>query len=131
MQLGKLPIADYILRSDIPLSEILNTPDDVKVGYFVEVDVSYPSHLHDDHRDFPLAPTEDFVEDAWLSAYQIELKEQLNLPTSRVKKLLQTLFDKEKYVVYYKLLKLYVDLGLIVKKLNRVLQFRQEQWLAP
>ena len=131
MQQDKLPIADYILRSDIPLSEILNTPDDAQVGYFVEVDLSYPTHLHDDHRDFPLAPTKDFVEDAWLSDYQIELKEQHNLPNSKVKKLLQTLFDKEKYVVHYKLLKLYVDLGLIVKKLYRVLQFRQEQWLAP
>ena len=48
-----------------------------------------------------------------------------------MKKLLQTLFDKEKYVVHYKLLKLYVDLGLIVKKLYRVLQFRQDQRLAP
>ena len=66
-------------------------------------------------------------EDAWLSDYQIELKEQHNLPTSKVQKLLQTLFDKEKYAVNYKLLKLYVDLGLIVKKLYRVLQFRQEQ----
>ena len=131
MQLDKLPIADYILRSDIPLSEILNKPDDAQVGYFVDVDLSYPTHLHDDHRDFPLAPTKDFVEDAWLSDYQIELKEQHNLPTSKVKKLLQTLFDKEKYVVHYKLLKLYVDLGLIVKKLYRVLQFRQKQWLAP
>ena len=101
------------------------------MGYFVETDLSYPTHLHDDHRDFPLAPTKDFVEDAWLSDYQIELKEQHNLPTSKVKKLLQTLFDKEKYVVHYKLRKLYVDLGLIVKKLYRVLQFRQEQWLAP
>ena len=117
MQLDKLPIADYILRSDIPLSEILNTPDDAQVGYFVEVDLSYPNHLHDDHRDFPLAPTKDFVEDAWLSDYQIELKEQHNLPTSKVKKRLQTLFDKEKCFVHYKLLKHYVDLGLIVKKL--------------
>ena len=60
-----------ILRSVIPLSEILNTPDYAQVGYFVEVDLSYPTHLHDDHRDFFLAPTKDFVEDAWLSDNQI------------------------------------------------------------
>ena len=126
-QLDKLPNADYILRSHITLSEILNTPDDAQGGYFVEVDLSYTTYLHDDQRDFRLAPTKDFVEDAWLSDYQIELKEQHNLPTSKVMKLLQTLFDKEKYIVNYKLLKLYVDLGLIVKKLYRVLQFRQEQ----
>ena len=126
MQRDKLPIADCILRSDILLSEILNRPDDAQVGYFVEVDLSYPAHLHYDHRDFPFAPTKDFVEDAWLSDYQIELNEQHNLRTSKVNKLLQILFDEEKYVVHYKLLNIYVDLGLIVKKLKRVLQFRQE-----
>ena len=112
------------------MKEILNTPHNAQVGYFVEVDLSYLTHLHDDHRDFLLAPTKDFVEDAWLSDSQIELKEQHKLPTSKVKKLLQTLFNKQKYVFHYKLLKIYLDLGLIVKKLYRVLQFRQEQWIA-
>ena len=53
------------------------------------------------------------------------------LPNSKVKKLLQTLFDKKNYVLHYKLLKLYVSLGLIVAKVHRVLQFKQVNWLAP
>ena len=36
MQLDKLPISDDILRSDIRLSEILNTPDDAQVGYLLK-----------------------------------------------------------------------------------------------
>ena len=71
------------------------------------------------------------IEDEWLSDYQIELKEQHNLPSSKVKKLLQTFFDKERYVVHYKLLKLYVHLGLVIRKVHRLLQFRQENWLSP
>ena len=122
MQLEKLPLADFAFNTDIQLQEILDTADDASIGYFVEVDISYPPSLHDEHRDFPLAPTKDVVEDEWLSDYQIELKEQHNLPSSKVKKLLQTFFDKERYVVHYKLLKLYVQLGLVIRKQN---------WLSP
>ena len=66
-----------------------------------------------------------------MGEYQLELKEQHRLPSSKVKKLLQTLFDKTNYVLHYKLLKLYVSLGLIVAKVHRVLQFKQANWLAP
>ena len=113
MQLEKLPLADLTFNTEIQIQEILDTADNASIGYFVEVDLSYPPSLHDEHRDFPLAPTKDVVEDEWLSDYQIELKEQYNLPSSKVKKLLQTFFDKERYVVHYKLLKLYVQLGLV------------------
>ena len=66
-----------------------------------------------------------------MGEYQLNLKEQHNLPTSKVKKILQPFFDKERYVVHYKLIKLYIELGLVIKKLHRVLQFRQESWLSP
>ena len=33
-------------------------------------------------------------------------------------------------MVNYKLLKLYIELGHVIKKLHRVLQFRQERWLS-
>ena len=62
---------------------------------FVEVDLNYPVHLHDDHRDFPLAPTKEIIQDDWLGEHQLELKEHHRLPSSNVKKLLQALFDKK------------------------------------
>ena len=40
----------------ITLREILATSDDSVVGFFVEVDIAYPSSLHDSHNDLPLAP---------------------------------------------------------------------------
>ena len=106
MQLEKLPLSEFAFNTEVTIQEVLDTPDNASVGYFVEVDLSYPPGLHDDHRDFPLAPTKDIVEEEWLGEYQVNLKEQHNLPTSKVKKLLQTFFDKESYVVHYKLLKL-------------------------
>ena len=122
MQNKKLPQSDFTLNSDITLAEILNYPDDNPVGYFVEVDLHYPANLHDYHQDFPLAPSKNIVEDDWLSDYQVNLRESHNLPPSKVPKLLQTFFDKDHYVLHYKLLKLYVNLGLFVRKMHRVLQ---------
>ena len=131
MQNEKLPQSDFTLNSDITLVEILNCPDDNPVGYFVEVDLHYPASLHDYHQDFPLAPSKNIVEDDWLSDYQVNLRESHNLPPSKVPKLLQTFFDKDHYVLHYKLLKLYVNLGLVVRKMHRVLQFTQNNWLTP
>ena len=61
MQLENLPVADFAFNIKIPIQEILDIGDDASIGYFVEVDLSYPPSLHDEHRDFPLAPTKDVV----------------------------------------------------------------------
>jgi hypothetical protein len=33
-----------------------DTPTDGPLGYFFEVDLEYPDHLHDAHNDLPFAP---------------------------------------------------------------------------
>ena len=48
-----------------------------------------------------------------------------------VKKLVPNLFDKEKYVLHYENLQLYLKLGLKLKKMHRVLEINQSQWLKP
>ena len=126
---------DQVWDSEIEpelINKILETADDSDVGYIVEVDLEYPDDLHNLHSDFPLAPTKDKIDAYWLSDYQRELLEQMqvNAPPPN-KKLIQTLFPKTKYTLHYQTLKLYVELGVKVTKVHRALAFKQSKWLAP
>ena len=38
---------------------------------------------------------------------------------------------KENYVLHIKILKYYLKQGLKLKKINKVIQFRQKEWLKP
>ena len=64
----------------------------------LEVDLQYPEELHDVHNDYPLAP------------------ERIKINT--VDKLIPNLWNKKKYVIHYKNLKLYLSLGLKLTKIH-------------
>ena len=51
-----------------------------------------------------------------LSPYCESIREKFNISISQVHKLIPTLNKKEKYVLHYRNLQLYTDLGLKVKK---------------
>ena len=38
------------------MEDSLNTPDDSEIGYFIEVDVSYPDNIEEKTKHFPFAP---------------------------------------------------------------------------
>ena len=46
-----------------------------------------------------------------------------------VKKLVPNLQDKDKYVILYHNLQLYVSLGMKIKKVHRIIQFDQSSWM--
>ena len=102
---------------------------DSKEGLILEVDLEYPKELHDLHNDYPIAPEKVKVSNDMLSAYCKKIAKKYNISTELVSKLIPTLRDKKEYVLHYHNLQLYLDLGLKIKKIHRVLKFDQSSWL--
>ena len=98
-------------------------------GIILEVDLEYPKELHQLHNDYPCAPEKMIITDDMLSDYARKIKEEHSVSSGKVPKLVTTLLDKEKYVLHYQNLKLYLSLGLKIKKIHRVLEFDQSAWL--
>ena len=69
------------------------------------------------------------VKKEMLSPYCEQIREKYNITIGQVKKLIPTLADKQNYVLHYRNLQLYMDLGLKVTKVHRVLEFNQAPWL--
>ena len=108
-----------------------NYKNNTKKGAILEVDLEYPEELHDLHNDYPLAPEKILITDNMLSKYCKDLKEKENISSGRVHKLVPNLKNKEKYVLHYKNLQLYLSLGMKLKKVHRVLEFTQKPWMKP
>ena len=79
------------------------------VGCILEVDLDYPSELHDLHNDYPLAPE--------------------TLKINGVDKLIPNLNNKTKYILHYENLKQYESLGLKITKIHRGIRFKESPWL--
>ena len=101
---------EWVKEKDINTTDFF-VKDDSPVGYILEVDLEYPQEIHDAHKDLPFCP------------------ESAAPPGSSQKKLLTTLYDKEKYVIHYKHLEYALKNGLKLKKIHRVLKFNQSPWL--
>ena len=103
--------------------------EDSNKGLLIEVDLEYPKELHDLHNDYPLAAERVCVNKDMLSKYCKKIATKYNISTGLVHKLIPTLSNKQKYVLHYRNLQLYIDLGLKVNKVHRVLEFNQSPWL--
>ena len=111
-----------------PFFIILAISDDGEIGYALKVKLEYPQHLHDLHSEYPLAPESMEISKDMLS------EQQLSLSNSRWKssrKLVPNLYDKDKYVLHYRNLKLYLNHGMKLVKIYQVVSFHQSKWLLP
>ena len=110
----KLPVNGFKWVKQKKLSKfnedfIKKYDEDSNTGYFFEVDLEYPKTLFNSHKDLPFLPKRKKVEN--------------------VEKLICSIEDKEKYVIHKRALKQALNHGINLKKLYRVIQFKQKVWL--
>ena len=103
---------------------------DGRKGLILEVDLEYPQELHDLHNDYPVCPEKVRVSNVMLSGYCKKIAEKCNISIGLVSKLIPMLRDKKEYVLHYHNLQLYLDHGLKIRKVHRVLKFNQSLGLS-
>lgn len=113
-----LPISDYIWINIENFKDIekfhkyvTSLSDTAPFGYLFEVDIEYPQNLHNLHNDYPFCC------------------EHLKMGNSNETKLVCTLYDKQNYIIHYRMLKLAINHGLKVKKIHNIMRFKQSTWL--
>ena len=89
-------------------------------GYIFEVDLQYPSELHDLHNDYPLAPEKLEISQNMLSKYYSNIADEYGVIIGGVNKLVPNLDNKSKCVVHYRNLQLYLSLGMKLTKVHRI-----------
>ena len=80
-------------------------------GWVFEVDLEYPPELWSLHNDYPLAPE--------------------NIKVNRVEKLVCHFKPRKNYVVYYKNLRQYLEMGMKITNVHRGISFYQSPWMSP
>jgi hypothetical protein len=106
---------------------VLSLDLNAAVGYMFEVDLEYPPELHDLNCDYPLMAEKLKIKREELSPFAAELvKNSHFVPCT---KLVPNLRDKTRYVVHYRNLKLYIQLGVKLLGIHKVLKFNQAPWL--
>ena len=126
-----LPTGNFKWMTDKEISKIDlgKYKADGKKRLILEVDLEYPQELHDIHNDYPITHEKVKVSNNMPSAYCKKIAEKYNISIGLVSKLIPTLRDKKEHVLHYCNLQLYLDLGLKIKKVHRVLKFAQSPWL--
>ena len=110
----KLPVNGFRWLVSDEITEIneefiKNYNENDNKGYILEVDVKYPKRLHELHSDLPSLPE--------------------RMKINKCKKFVCNLFNKKKYVIHVNSLKQALNHGLKLKKIHRVIEFNQKEWL--
>ena len=110
----KLPVDGFKQIDDLSTFNedfIKNCNENSDYGSILEVDIDYLKSLWGLHKDLPF----------------LSNREKIN----KVEKLITSIEDKENYVIRIRALKQALSHGLVLKKVHRVIEFRQEAWLKP
>jgi hypothetical protein len=127
-----LPYANFRFLSDFDKSVINWCDIDLTgdEGFFVEVTLEYPEEIWGKTESFPLCPENRTITFDMLSEYQRKvLKQVYNKSSYKERKLTATFFNREKIVLHALNLQLYLQLGMKIKEVFRVIKFEQKPFM--
>ena len=121
-----LPYDEIKFDNNVTLEDILNTPDDSDIGYFLEVDLTHPNIIKEKTKNFPFAPMNKKINPDNFNDYMREIKPDTSIQSS---KLICDWSDKKNYLIHYRMLKFYIRHGMLFDKIHNIISFRQSRWL--
>ena len=128
-----LPTDDFRWVLDEEIEElqanIMKLDQDCERGYILEVDLEIPEDKHDFFNQYVPAPEHVEVNISMLSLANKECLRKLDVKHIKGKKLIPNLHNKKKYVLHYRALQCYLELGLKLTKIHRAIHFNQSPWL--
>jgi len=127
-------ILDFLsesLKSNFTKDHIMSLAEDSEFGFYLEVDLSYPEEMHNYFNCFPPAPVRRSVKIHELSERQRKLRKKLNIKSNmKIEKLIADLHPNKNYVLHYRSLQRYLQVGLKLDKVHKILKFRQQRVFA-
>ena len=107
-----LPTHGFKLMHNLTIGSVINLLERRKSnkGYIFEVDLEYPRKLWKSHNDYPLAPEKTLV--------------------NGVEKLIGSFRPQKNYVVHYRNLRMYLEMGMRLTAVHRGISFYQSPWMA-
>ena len=108
-----LPTHGFKWLHDLTIDSVINILEHPKKnkGYIFEVDLVYPHKLWKSRNDYPLAP------------------EKINV--DGVEKLISHFKPRSHYVVHYRNLKQYLEMGMRLTDVHRGISFNESPWMKP
>ena len=107
----KEPTIETVMKILEDMNDSMNNPSEHKKGYILEVDLEYPKDLWKSHNDYPVAPEKMIV--------------------NGVEKLICHFKPRKNYVVHYRNLRQYLELGLKITCVHGGIMLRQSSWMEP
>ena len=121
-----LPYDEIKFNNNMTLEDIINTPDDNDIGYFIEVNLIYPDNIKQKTKNFPFAPMNKKINPDNFNNYMKEIKPDTYIQSS---KLICDWSDKKNYSIHYRMLEFYIRHGMIIDKVHNKISFKQSKWL--
>lgn len=120
-----LPIGNFKWNNEKWTKEkIMSIDDKADVGYTFSVDLHIPDKLHDYMNNYPPCPENISIKKNQLNEWQ-----QKDYHESKIEKLCLTFHDKKNYKIHYRILKLFLSLGVELVKVKGVLEYKQTDFM--